>query len=495
MFVCLVMAAVAAFVSASAFGALTPGQKMAAETIIKDFSSKDFDVRQKAVDRLIAIGADVAPVVRKTLAETKDSEVKLRCEMVLKGLRDAFGAEAVDGAKAEAPVQTPGKDLPPSKITISVKEAGLEDILQKFADQSKNSLIHMPDKWNGEPVMFEVKDMPYWQALDKLAEVLGGYYYNYDYSRSHGTCNGMTFWKRAKGTEFGADAGPVVVKLDYGTQIRAFRGAQGNYSFGVGITLPPTSSDVLSYTFTYYWEDRLPVLSKEAQVTRALAPLNRELKVTEGDRRYFGEFAREPGTRPFFGTFSAGLTGLPAGIDHLAEIDGIVKLTCGAGEKTMEIPDVLNATGKSVTDGDTTLTVVKVDKQETGVAVIVQLKNGDKVVEVAVYPNNPEYGFTLVGADGKRVRAGSSGGGGPATNTRPVPGRGGPEPAPLRSVAVGPWGGFGLRGVGPMARPGPGEHGVTFSGKFEGAWTLLYSQPREVWSKEFPFVIKDVPLP
>ena len=49
------------------------------------------------------------------------------------------------------------------------------------------------------------------------------------------------------------------------------------------------------------------------------------------------------------------------------------------------------------------------------------------------------------------------------------------------------------RGQGPQ--PGPGEHGVWFSGKAEGTWTLIYNAPGEVWSKDYPFAIKDVPLP
>ena len=65
---------------------LTPDQKLAAEVLIKQFTARQFAVRQQAVDRLVALGPDVLPMVKKALAETNDNDVKLRCRMVLKSL-------------------------------------------------------------------------------------------------------------------------------------------------------------------------------------------------------------------------------------------------------------------------------------------------------------------------------------------------------------------------------------------------------------------------
>ena len=65
---------------------LTPEQTQQAETLIAQFRAPEFAVRQQAVKALVAMGLDVLPLVRKTLAETKDAEVKLRCRMVIKGI-------------------------------------------------------------------------------------------------------------------------------------------------------------------------------------------------------------------------------------------------------------------------------------------------------------------------------------------------------------------------------------------------------------------------
>ena len=57
-----------------------------AEKYIRDFGAAEFAVRQAAVERLIAMGPDVRPLIEKTLDATKDAEARMRCEMVLKGL-------------------------------------------------------------------------------------------------------------------------------------------------------------------------------------------------------------------------------------------------------------------------------------------------------------------------------------------------------------------------------------------------------------------------
>jgi len=60
--------------AATAPGELTLAQKKAAETLITQFSAREFAVRQKAVDDLVKIGPDVLPLIRKTVAETEEAE-------------------------------------------------------------------------------------------------------------------------------------------------------------------------------------------------------------------------------------------------------------------------------------------------------------------------------------------------------------------------------------------------------------------------------------
>jgi hypothetical protein len=41
----------------------------------------------------------------------------------------------------------------------------------------------------------------------------------------------------------------------------------------------------------------------------------------------------------------------------------------------------------------------------------------------------------------------------------------------------------------------PGETSVGFQGNADGVWTLIYTRPGEVWTKEYPFKLMNVPLP
>ena len=108
---CLAVGAVLAL-SAAASAALTPEQETLAGRLIRDFTAAEFAVRQAAVDKLVAMGPDVLPLIKKTLAATKDAEVLLRCEMVVK----AFGAPS---QLAERPVKDPEPAAPPLDYRIA----------------------------------------------------------------------------------------------------------------------------------------------------------------------------------------------------------------------------------------------------------------------------------------------------------------------------------------------------------------------------------------
>ncbi len=91
----LILAIPALLLMAAGAGAdLTADKKTEAEALIAQFGAKEFSARQAAVDKLIAMGADVRPLVEKALTRTADAEVKLRCEMVLKGLQPKPAAPA-----------------------------------------------------------------------------------------------------------------------------------------------------------------------------------------------------------------------------------------------------------------------------------------------------------------------------------------------------------------------------------------------------------------
>ena len=97
---------------------LTPEQAKQTAALIADFGAKEFAVRQAAVLKLLAMGPDVAPLVKKTRAGTDDAEVKLRCQMVLRGLQ-----------KTGLP-EPPKEEDEPSKVRLMGMKTTAEFIAQ-----------------------------------------------------------------------------------------------------------------------------------------------------------------------------------------------------------------------------------------------------------------------------------------------------------------------------------------------------------------------------
>lgn len=82
----LVMAVTVALTAAlggMAWGDLTPEQANEAQTLLGQLTSPEFKVRQEANRRLVAMDDAVVPVVRATMAQAKDDDARLRCQMVI----------------------------------------------------------------------------------------------------------------------------------------------------------------------------------------------------------------------------------------------------------------------------------------------------------------------------------------------------------------------------------------------------------------------------
>jgi hypothetical protein len=81
----LVLAAAAMAVVAR--GELAPEEKARIEALIGQMGDNAFAVREEATRQLIALGADVLPMVRKKFEETDDPELSMRCDRVLREVR------------------------------------------------------------------------------------------------------------------------------------------------------------------------------------------------------------------------------------------------------------------------------------------------------------------------------------------------------------------------------------------------------------------------
>ena len=508
--------------SAPVFAALSAGQKMAAEVWIKQFAAAEFDVRQKAVDNLIGLGPDVVPVIQKALAETLDNEVKLRCQMVLKGIKEKYpetvipevkpapAAPAAPDAPANqprgprrgpAPVvapKDPGKfGFDASKVTVNVKDAELDGVLASLAEQSGNARVALPKDWEGKGVTLNAAGATYWEALDKLCASLGlTYTYVFD---PQAQTREFRLQPLDKTVDVSAYAGPVVVKLDTATLTKRFR--PGGGGFGM-------MRDGLTLTFAFYTEDRLQPLESDAEITKIVAGDGKEIALDADpaaaagggragrrqQQRGFGRQARGPA-----GMIVANASTPPPGLDKLASVEGVVHLTFGTGTKELKVVDALNGGNKSVTVGNAKLTVTRVQRMGGGrggnngggrggnnggaMLLTVKYEVDGKEETLPEFGRDATYGFALIDPNGEKHTgfAGNFGG-------------------------FGGRGGFGGPGQGPGNPPAPGNdpnnpaagapNATTLffnnAPELDGAWTLVLTAPDQLTEKEFPFKFTDI---
>ena len=457
--------------------ALTAGQKMAAEALIKQFSAPEFETRQKAVDRLVELGVDVIPLVKKALAETLDNEVKLRCEMVLKAL-GAVEAAPTPQQAARAKFGTEA-----SKVTIHLKDAELDTVLQALADQSGNARIETPKDWEGKPVSLDVTDAPYWEAVNrlcadcKLAVV------------SDPMQGGALRLAPARNAAAPVVcSGPVDVRIDSVTLTKQYVAAQGPMNF-MG------AAPAMSLALTWFHEDRLRPLNVEANVTKIASAADKEL-VLGNNNNPMGMFGGAMmimmggNQNTCSGSFTAAVSELPERLQGLKSVEGVVKMTFGTGEREFKIESA--EMGKTVTVGKDKVVLTQFQMQNGSATVGVTRTVDGKDVEDR-FGSNTQYGIVLVDPKGNRHAATAPGGG--MFNMRR--GRGGPGlMRNVRAQVQGPGapGGMVVIGDGGMANGGSVSY---FQGlpDIEGAWTVLYVVPETTTVKECPFKLNDVPLP
>jgi len=488
---------------------LTGGEKMAVEALIKQFTDRSFAARQKAVDRLVEIGPKVVPLIQKTLGETSDNEVKLRCRMVLDGIGKKYGIAVTPDGPA------PGKfGIEASKVTVKLTDAELDEVLQVLAEQSGNKLVKHPQNWEGKTISLNVTDMPYWQALDEVCKRAGLTYAGDYQSRS------LKLVPVEDHIDITAYAGPVVVKLASGTRRKDFRGMK---------TRRRAFQASLMYLLSYYMEDRLKPLTMQATVTKAVAPDGTELTLPA--RAGMGAMAMST-VRASYGTIYVTINDSPENLQKIARFDGTVKMNFGSGKRVLKIKDVFGEGDRSVEDDDTVVKVEKVWRKRAGFVTISLSQTEDgKAVNMPRYPSTSEYGFELVDPDGGRHKSYVSYGYGAVMQgkqdgkaqpkgklekqerklekqerkrlKKEIAGRVVADRVEVFLAANGP--GEVVVAQAPVA-PAPAARVVARRRSrnyasfrnvpdIDGEWTLVYTMPLKTVEKTFDFTIKDIPMP
>ena len=252
---CAMLVVVMGMLCAGAWGEMTAAQKTEAEGLIKQFTAVEFKAREEAVKRLIEMGPEVLGLVEKAKAETKDEEVKLRCEMVIAGIKkkEATGTAGTGPSAKEL--------LAGARVTIDVKDRPLREVLGMIAAQTGNKAPQVFAEYGAKPVSLTAKEMLYWEAVDKVA-AQAGLLMSWD---------GLAAMDKGE-EDVGAYAGPVAVKV---VMVRRVHQFQTGIRMGERV-------DYLEYVVACYTEPRVRLERMERKFTTAVLADGREVAVQPG---------------------------------------------------------------------------------------------------------------------------------------------------------------------------------------------------------------------
>ena len=299
---------------------LTPAQEKQATALIRQFSARRFAVRQEAVKKLIALGPDVIPLVKKTLEGTDDNEVRLRCRMTLDGLARKHGLPLTTKPSPGAKFGTNT-----SRISINEIDTPLRDVMDLFAERSGNRPIRVDRRAVETTVTFKVTNMPYWQALDKLCETAK---LNLDYGV---TPKRLAPRKDDDGKRASSYAGPAVVRVRKVSRAKPDSKTRRSLTIDLRIAC----------------EDRLPLIGAEVTLTQLQTPDGKEHlpKLPDGRRHRVGTYkSRHSSMRT--GWVILALTADAADVDGPFTLGGVLQLEFGTGARDIRIDDVFAGVAK-----------------------------------------------------------------------------------------------------------------------------------------------------
>lgn len=121
--------------------------------LVADLGSPDYKVREKAGATLEAKGEKALPQLRVALGKTENPEVARRLSVLVRKM---------DYDRLVAP----------KRITLAMKDKPVKDVLDEITKQTGYKFEYQPGG-PGEKHTFEFDKMPFWQAVDKVANAAG----------------------------------------------------------------------------------------------------------------------------------------------------------------------------------------------------------------------------------------------------------------------------------------------------------------------------------
>jgi hypothetical protein len=321
----------------------------AVEHWIEQLGSVDFRAREEAAKALEVFGVDALPVLRQALAHP-DAEVRRRLEELVPRLETAAL-------------------LAPKRVSLNLKQRPIREAVAELARQTGYKLTLWPEaQANGQREQqvfsFEFTNLPFWEALDRLAETGG-----LNLEQHHGE-DGLRLHFQDNYAPFIYRTGPFRVVA------QGFNYNRSNH-FG---SLPKNpgqgsrqSSEYLSCNLSITVEPKLPLLGVgELRLIAAFDDQQHSMLPSSqsGDRpvRFGGpRYYRYGGYRSYSQQVQVNLIWPTKSSQTVRYVKGVIPVTLLAEQKPLfVVENILAAKGKKLQEGNTSLDVDEVKEEPNG---------------------------------------------------------------------------------------------------------------------------------
>ncbi len=171
----------------------TPPRAREAQRLIKQLGAAEFQDREAATQKLMEMGVDIIPVLERSLEQTQNAEVKTRCKLMLRALREK-------------------RDFGMLTVSLDVADQPLSEVVRELARQSGNTPMEIDPAMKDLKVTVKVKNVFYWKALEAVCESTGTYLVMKP-SLEHAGQGIFLAVRTDRIIEMGTIAGPGVVKV------------------------------------------------------------------------------------------------------------------------------------------------------------------------------------------------------------------------------------------------------------------------------------------
>lgn len=134
--------------------------------LVKKLGDRDYQVRAQAQAELEKLGPGAIPYLAEELKNTKNAEIRRRLDELVPTLERVAA-------------------LGPTRVTIQMKDEPVRRVVEELAKQSKFRIELSPNAGLGDErekrvISVDLKEAPFWEALDKICEK-GGLTYHEGY--------------------------------------------------------------------------------------------------------------------------------------------------------------------------------------------------------------------------------------------------------------------------------------------------------------------------